>query len=46
MIDISAIVTQKILERGDISDHLITLSNLASMCESILECGVRNIVSS
>lgn len=31
---------------GDISQHLITLSNLATECESILECGVRSIVSS
>ena len=30
----------------DIDEHLIFLSNLSSKCESILECGVRRIVSS
>jgi hypothetical protein len=44
--DIQRILTHHIISQCDISDHLITLSNLASDCESILECGVRDIVSS
>jgi hypothetical protein len=31
---------------SDINEHLPTLSSLASECESVLECGVRAVVSS
>lgn len=39
-------LTQAISAKGDISDHLIYLMKLSSECDSILECGVRTIVSS
>lgn len=44
--DLNRILTHHIMAQCDISEHLITLSNLSSDCESILECGVRGIVSS
>jgi hypothetical protein len=39
-------LTNAIAAKGDISDHLIYLMKLSSECSSILECGVRTIVSS
>jgi hypothetical protein len=45
-VDILRKLTAVIHNPGDISEHLVFLSNLASECESILECGVRSIVSS
>lgn len=45
-VDIEQKLTSVIKPRGDIDEHLIHLMKLASDCESILECGVRSIVSS
>lgn len=39
-------LTNAIAAKGDISEHLVYLMKLSSDCESILECGVRTIVSS
>ncbi len=39
-------LTNAIAAKGDISDHLVYLMKLASECNSVLECGVRTIVSS
>ena len=39
-------LTNAIAAKGDISEHLIYLMKLSSECDSILECGVRTIVSS
>jgi hypothetical protein len=45
-VDIESNLTRVIKERGDIDEHLVHLMKLSSECESILECGVRSIVSS
>jgi hypothetical protein len=45
-IDIEQKLTQVIKNAGDIDEHLVYLMKLSSECESVLECGVRNIVSS
>jgi hypothetical protein len=39
-------LTAAIKSSGDIDQHLIYLLKLSSSCESILECGVRTVVSS
>lgn len=39
-------LTKAIKSSGDIDQHLIYLLKLSSSCESILECGVRTVVSS
>ena len=39
-------LTMAIKSSGDIDQHLIYLLKLSSSCESILECGVRTVVSS
>lgn len=39
-------LTAAIKSNGDIDQHLIYLLKLSSSCESILECGVRTVVSS
>lgn len=46
VVNIEAKLTNAIATRGDINEHLVFLTKLASECESILECGVRSIVSS
>jgi len=45
-VNIEAKLTQAIATKGDINEHLVYLMKLASQCETILECGVRTIVSS
>lgn len=45
-IDIEQKLTQVIKTAGDIDEHLVYLMKLSSECESVLECGVRSIVSS
>lgn len=45
-VDIERKLTHAIKHHGDIDEHLIYLMKLSSDCESILECGVRDIVSS
>ena len=45
-IDIEQKLTQVIKNAGDIDEHLVYLMKLSSECESVLECGVRSIVSS
>lgn len=45
-VDIQQKLTLAIKHKGDIDEHLIFLMKLSSDCESILECGVRSIVSS
>lgn len=45
-VNIEAKLTKAIATKGDINEHLIYLTKLATQCESILECGVRKIVSS
>lgn len=39
-------LTDAIATKGDINEHLIYLMKLSSECSSILECGVRTVVSS
>ena len=46
MEDVSKKLDQLISKRSDINEHLITLSNYASQCESVFETGVRSCVSS
>ena len=46
MIDINECLYRKIYEAGDINEHLLYLSKLSKECESILECGVRSVISS
>jgi hypothetical protein len=46
MIDINYELYTKISQYGDINEHLIYLSNLSRNCTSILECGVRSVISS
>ncbi len=46
MVLIEQNLTNAIAAKGDISDHLVYLMKLSSKCSSILECGVRSIVSS
>ena len=45
-VDIEQKLTSVIKHNGDIDEHLLFLMKLSSECESILECGVRSIVSS
>ena len=45
-VDIEQKLTSVIKHKGDIDEHLLFLMKLSSECESILECGVRSIVSS
>jgi hypothetical protein len=45
-VDIRYQLNKVINTPGDISEHLLTLMFLAKECDSILECGVRTIVSS
>ena len=46
MIDIENRLKKHVAEKGDISDHLMYLKEISTECESILECGVRSVVSS
>ncbi len=46
IVDIEAKLTHAIKTRGDIDEHLVFLTKLTSECSSVLECGVRSIVSS
>jgi hypothetical protein len=46
IVDIQQKLTTAVKTQGDINEHLIFLTNLTSECESVLECGVRTIVSS
>ena len=46
MIDINYILYEHVSKWGDINEHLLYLSKLSRECSSILECGVRNVVSS
>ena len=39
-------LTNAIATKGDINEHLVYLTKLAAECSSILECGVRTVVSS
>jgi len=39
-------LTAAIATQGDINEHLVYLMKLSSECSSILECGVRTVVSS
>lgn len=39
-------LTNAIATKGDINEHLVYLTKLSAECSSILECGVRSIVSS
>lgn len=46
MISIEHKLTTAICTKGDINEHLVYLTKLTSDCSSVLECGVREIVSS
>ena len=46
MHDINVTLYQKVSTKGDISEHLLYLAKLSRSCTSILECGVRDVVSS
>jgi len=43
---LESFLTNAIKTPGDIDQHLIYLMKLSTKCESILECGVRTVVSS
>ncbi len=45
-VDIKQKLTEASKKRSDINEHIITLYEIAKECDSILECGVRTIVSS
>jgi hypothetical protein len=46
MVDINTNYNRVLHTPGDISEHLVYLYILSLDCESILECGVRNVISS
>ena len=46
MIDIEQVLKTYVQEKGDINEHLLYLQEISKSCESILECGVRTVVSS
>jgi cephalosporin hydroxylase len=46
MIDIKQKLESHVSSGGDISEHLLYLEKLTQNCESVLECGVRSVVSS
>lgn len=46
MTDITKKLFEKIASPGDINEHLLYLSNISSECTTILECGVREVISS
>ena len=45
-VDIKQKLTEASQKRSDIHEHIMTLYGLAKDCDTILECGVRTIVSS
>jgi hypothetical protein len=46
MIDIQQVLKIHVLQKSDINEHLLFLEDISKSCESILECGVRTVVSS